>query len=155
MSSPCEDPTCPSCSLHCPNCGADLDILELDPEAGLVRCPRCDLEEALPHPEMIAMRHRQVLAISGRSIPEWKAQARQLHARFHHRWRSTMSYLDPASAALSHADDVMVTTRCDEDVAIVLAQEAYQELQHMICQDPSLAHVRYKDLETPYLDDWY
>jgi hypothetical protein len=154
MISRCEDPTCPGCSLHCPECGAALDALELDLEAGRMRCPRCGLEEDLPHPEFIAARHRQVLAISGRSITQWKAQARQLNARFHHRWRSTMNYVDPASsAALSHADDLMVTMGYSEDAAICLAQEAKAELQRMIDADPGL--VQLGELHAACLDDWF
>ena len=70
-----------------------------------MRCPTCGREDDLVPPQMIAMRHRQVLAISRRAIRDWKAQARQLSPRFHHRWRSTLYYLDPASsAALSRLD---------------------------------------------------
>jgi hypothetical protein len=111
MTAPCDAPACAVCSPYCPDCGADLDVLVIAIEAGRVRCPRCGQEDNRPHPEMIAMRHQPVRAISGRSIPEWKGHPRQLNAKFHHRWRSTMRYLDPAVSA-----------------ALWLAQEVYREL---------------------------
>jgi hypothetical protein len=154
MDHPCEDPACPLCSLHCPDCGVGLAGLVLDVKAERIRCPQCGQAEDIIPPQMIAMRHRQVLAISGRAIPEWKCLGRQLNARFHHHWRSTKCYLDPAaSAALSHADDLMLTTGCSEDAAIALAQEAYWELQQMIAADPSLSSPG--ALPAPFLDDWY
>jgi hypothetical protein len=126
----------------------------LEVKAERLRCPQCGQAEDIIPPQMIAMRHRQVLAISGRSIPEWKTLGRQFSARFHHRWRSTMCYLAPAaSAGLSYADDVMLTTRCSEDVATELAREAYRELQQLIAADPSLSAP--EALSEPFLDDWY
>jgi hypothetical protein len=154
MDHPCEDPACPLCSLHCPDCGVGLAGLVLDVKAERIRCPHCGQAEDIIPPKMIAMRHRQVLAISGRSIPEWKTLGRQLSARFHYRWRSTMGYLDPAaSAALPYADDVMLTTRCSEDVATELAREAYRELQQLMAADPNQPSPG--DLQVPFLDDWF
>jgi len=81
MGHPCKDPACPWCSPHCPDGGVGLAGPAPDVAAERQRCaPRGPAEDLIP-PKLIAMRHRQVPAISGRSIPERKALGRHFYAR--------------------------------------------------------------------------
>jgi hypothetical protein len=105
--SPCPDPECPYWVLHCPYCGT-TDIF-LDAHEVHMDCPACRKGEVLPAAEFIQMRHRQVQDLTGRTIADWKARARQLAAPMRWRWRTAMGYLDPvASAAISRCDDLML-----------------------------------------------
>jgi len=148
---PCGEPDCILCTLHCPYCG-QWPIVFTNEARGLVQCPACGQEEALLPAQMIDLRHRQVPALSGRTISEWKAQGRQLGAEFHHPWRRTMDYLEPASsAALSYADDLMVHGYPEEQ-AIKLAREANPELQQYIDVNPQV--LRRRD-NLVYPEDWF
>jgi hypothetical protein len=149
---PCGEPGCLFYALHCPYCG-QWPLVFADERHGQVECPACGQAEDLLHPQMIELRHRQVPALSGRTIPEWKAQGRQLGAEFHHRWRRTMDYVDPAaSAALSHADDLMIHGY-PEDQAIKLAREAKPELPQHIDANPQVLRIGRDNLVYP--EDWF
>jgi hypothetical protein len=150
---PCGESDCILCALHCPYCGQWPIVLHGEGKTGQARCPTCGQAEDLPHPKMIELRHRQVPALSGRTIPEWKAQGRQLGTEFHHRWRRTLDYLDPAaSAALSFADDLMIHGY-PEDQAINLAREAKRDLQDHINTHPGVVDIGRQDLVYP--EDWF
>jgi hypothetical protein len=150
---PCGEPDCIFCALHCPYCGQWPIVLEMEDRC--MRCPACKQADELIHPLMIAQRHAQVLAISGRSIAEWKTIGRQLSGLFHHRWRTTMDYVDPAaSAALSHADDLMIHGMPWEE-AQPRVQTAKVLLQRIIDADPSGVQRTPDQRREPYPDDWY
>jgi hypothetical protein len=146
------------CALHCPYCGQRPIVLDV--EVRRMRCPTCGQEEDLVPPEMIAMRHRQVLALSGRTIREWKAKAQQLSPRFHHRWRSTLHYLDPAtSAALSRMDDLITVYAVpgqfpyDDELFLIRGKAARRLFQRWLDANPTLSPVG--DGDPTYLDDWF
>jgi hypothetical protein len=143
---------CPLCALHCPYCGAQDLAIAVDEE--LMACRACGHSEDLPHPELIHLEDRLAREISGHSIQDWKAKAQQLDPIFHHRWRSTMLYLDPASsAAISHAHGLMIGGM-PEDEAIARAKQARVALQRVIDADPALATAP-RPGDIPFLDDWF
>jgi hypothetical protein len=142
----------PCRALHGPYCGSqDLAIAA---DEGLITCRACGTSEDLPHPEMIRLTERLAREISGRSIRGWKAQAKQLGAVFHHRWRSTLCSLDPASsAAMAYAHGLMMRGT-PEDEAIARAKQARVELQQKMDADPALVTAPPAD-DLAFLEDWY
>jgi hypothetical protein len=125
-----------------------------------MRCPSCGQAEDLVHPQFIAARHQQVLAISGCTIREWKTKAQQLSPRFHHRWRSTLHYLDPAtSAALSRMDDLARvygrpgTIPLGDELYLLRGKTARRLFDGHLEANPQLSPVGDGDLV--YLEDWF
>jgi hypothetical protein len=117
-------------------------------------CRVCGESEEVPPLELIQLEDRLARAISGHSIQDWKAKARQLATIFHRRWRSTMCYLDPASSgAISHAHDLMIRGM-PENEAIPRAKLARVILQRAIDADPTLATAPQPD-DPAFLDDWF
>ncbi len=148
---PCPDPQCPYCALHCPYCGT-TDIF-LDTHEVSMGCPACRKGEVLPAAEFVQMRHRQVQDLTGRTIVNWKARARQLAAPMRWRWRTAMCYLDPvASAAISRCDDLMLNGMPYPD-AMAQTQADLPELQRYVAEHPSLGTTGLLE-SAPFLDDW-
>jgi ribosomal protein S27E len=155
---PCGRPDCIFCAIHCPYCGQWPIVLEVEDRR--MCCPTCGRTEDLVHPKMIVMRHRQVLALTGRSIPEWKAKARQLSPRLRHRWRSALNYLDPAtSAALSRMDDLYCVYGdahmfpAEDELYVLRGKAARRLFQRLLEANPALSSADGGDLA--YVDDWY
>ena len=148
---PCTNPECPYCALHCPYCGT-TDIF-LDPHEGSMGCPACRKGTALPAPEFVEMRHRQVRELTGRPIADWKVRARQLSALFHYRWRTALGYLDPVSSvALARCDDLMLNGMTYVD-AMAQVQADLPELQRYVAEHPELGTTGLLE-SGPFLDDW-
>ena len=147
----CADPECPFCAIHCPYCGS-TEIF-FDTHEGSMGCPACRKGTALPAPEFVEMRHRQVRELTGRGIDDWKARARQLAAPFPYRWRTTLCYLDPASsAALSRCDDLMLNGMTYVK-AMAQVQADLPELRRYAAEHPELGTTGLLE-STPFLDDW-
>jgi hypothetical protein len=143
---------CPLETIHCPYCGSQDIARGVDKE--LMTCRACGESEEIPPLELIQLEDRLARAISGHSIQDWKAKARQLATIFHRRWRSTMCYLDPASSgAISHAHDLMIRGMREED-ADPRAQVARVILQRAIDADPALASIP-QPHDSAFLDDWF
>jgi hypothetical protein len=148
---PCGLPECIFCALHCPYCGQWPIVLEV--QDGQMRCPTCGETEDLVHPKLIEIRHRQVLALTGRTIADWKVRARQLSPGFHHRWRTALGYLAPAAcAAIARADDLQVVG-WDEEQALAQAKADMAELERLAAESPRAYSEQPDDLEA-FLDDW-
>ena len=148
---PCPDPEYPYGSLHCPYCGT-TDLF-LDPDQDRMSCPACGASEVLPAPAFIEERHRQVPELTGQTIADWKARARQLSAPFHWRWRTAMFYLDPvASAAICRCDDLLITGATDAD-AMAQAKADIPELQRLVAADPSVGTRLLEGVV--FLEDWF
>jgi hypothetical protein len=155
---PCENVDCIFCAIHCPYCGQWPIVLEVEDRR--MRCPTCGAEEYLVHPETILSTHLSVQALSGRSIPEWKAKARQLSPRFHHRWRSALQYLDPAtSAALSRMHDLRRVYGAggqipfDDELYLIRGRAARRFFLRYLAAHPNASPVGAGT--TAYLDDWF
>ena len=148
---PCADPECPYCLLHCPFCGS-TEIF-LDSHEASMGCPACRKGTALPAPEFVEMRHQQVRELTGRSIADWKARARQLAAPLRWRWRTALGYLDPvSSAALFRCDDLMLNGMTYVN-AMAQIRADLPELQRYVAEHPELGTKGLLESE-PFLDDW-
>jgi ferredoxin len=153
----CKNETCGYCALHCPYCGEHALLLDRE-EMRRMRCSRCGQEESLPPPTFLELRPRQVLAISGRSIGHWRAQATHLSPHFQYRWRSTLQYLDPASSgAISYVDDLVCRylhqMPLDDEIYLLRGRMARRVFQRLLEADPASAPVG-RETEA-YPDDWF
>jgi hypothetical protein len=133
--------------------------MELVGERGeQMECQACGHYETTFHPEFVRLRDLQVRVLTGSSIRDWKAKAQQLSPRFHHRWGSTLQYLDPAtSAAISRMDDLARVYAAqipyDDELFLIRGKAARRLFQSHLEANPTLSPVG--DDERAYVDDWF
>jgi ribosomal protein S27E len=149
----CLDPERLYCALHCPYCGNEHVMLDLPEQR--VSCPSCGHAETLAHSAFILRRRQQVMELSGFTVQEWKAKARQLSTRFRYRWRSAMSYLSPAvSAALSRCDDLVICGWTEEE-AMLRAKADLPELERFVAANPQAGSDWAEENAPTFLEDWF
>jgi ribosomal protein S27E len=150
----CDDPECLYCALHCPYCGTTN--LMLDHDAERMACPVCGQEDRLPCPEFFIRRRREILALSGLSLQEWKVKAKTLSPTLRYRWRSTVRYLAPAvSAAMSRHDDLVLSGWSDDD-AMARVKTELPEIERLVAADPAGTSTLEDEGEVLlFLEDWF